>query len=54
MAAMIAPDWPITPVSWVMIGTRRGANQVLTRRSTQMNVIASPIPTNSRASNAQP
>ena len=35
-----------------MIGIRRGLNQVFTSRSTQTNVIASPIPTNTRASSA--
>ncbi len=52
-AAMIAPSWPVTPVSCVITGTRRGANQVLTSRSTQMNVMASPTPTKTRATSAQ-
>ena len=39
-------------MSWVISGIRRGANQVFTSRSTQMNVIASPMPTKSRATSA--
>ena len=52
MAAMIAPAWPMTPVSWVISGIRRGPNHVLTSRRTHTNVMASPIPTNSRATSA--
>ena len=37
------------PVSWVTSGTCRGANQCGTRRSTEMNVNASPRPTTARA-----
>ena len=37
------------PVSWVSRGTRFGANQCGTRRSTEMNVTASPSPTTARA-----
>ena len=52
MAATRAPAWPRVPVTWVTKGIRRGGNQLLTSRSTQMNVIASPMPTNTRASSA--
>ena len=51
-AAATAPSWPSTPVSWVMSGIRATANQVATSRSTQMKVIASPIPTKTRATRA--
>ena len=51
-AATIAPSWPSVPVSWVINGIRRGGNQLLTSRSTQMKVMASPTPTNTRASSA--
>jgi hypothetical protein len=37
------------PVIWVSSGTRRGANQRGTRRSTEMNVRASPSPTTALA-----
>ncbi len=37
------------PVNCVMSGTRRGGNQCGTRRSTEMNVSASPRPTTARA-----
>ena len=51
-AAMTAPSWPSTPVSWVTSGMRRATNQVFTRRSTHTNVIASPMPTKARARSA--
>ena len=51
-AAPTAPSCPSVPVSWVTNGTRRSGNHRLTSRSTQMNVSASPIPTNVRASRA--
>ena len=35
-------------MSWVITGTRPGGNQVVTRRSTLMNVITSPAPTRMR------
>ena len=47
-----APSWPSVPVSWVTSGIRRAGNQVATSRSTQMNVIASPMPTKTRATSA--
>ena len=39
-------------MSWVTNGIRRAGNQVATSRSTQMKVIASPIPTNTLATSA--
>jgi len=46
------PSWPMSPVSWVMTGARRGGNQAFTTRSTLMNVNASPAPTSARARKA--
>ena len=54
IAATTAPSWPRVPVSWVISGIRRTGNQVLTSRSTQMKVIASPMPTKTRATSASP
>jgi hypothetical protein len=51
-AATTVPSCPVTPVSWVMSGTRSGANHVITRRSTLMKTMASPAPTRSRAPSA--
>ena len=51
-AAAIAPVWPMVPVSCVNSGTRRTGNQVASSRSTQMKVIASPMPTKKRATSA--
>ena len=42
------------PVTCVITGTWRGANHAGTRRMTLMNVIASPAPTSTRATTAQP
>jgi hypothetical protein len=53
IAAATAPSWPRVPVSWVNSGIRRVGNQLLTSRSTQMNVMASPMPTKTRASSAR-
>ena len=53
-AAAIAPSWPSVPLSAVTNGTRRPLNQLATSRSRQIQVIASPTPTNSRATSAAP
>ena len=46
------PSCPQMPVSCVTSGTRCGANQCGTSRSTEMNVTASPRPTTARAAMA--
>ena len=51
-AAASAPSCPSRPVSWVTIGVRRGENQSATSRSTEMNTIASPMPSSTRHARA--
>ena len=53
-AATIAPSWPSVPLSEVRNGIRRPVNQLLTSRSRQIQVIASPAPTKIRAATAAP
>lgn len=52
IAASSAPDWPIIAVNAVTSGLRIGRNHDAISRSTLMNTIASPIPTNTRAMSA--
>ena len=51
-AAPIAPSWPSVPLSAVTNGIRRPVNQFVTTRSRQIQVIASPMPTKTRAASA--
>ena len=54
MALRIWPTWPARPVSWAITGLRLAGNHEATSRSTQMNVMASPAPTSTRATTAPP
>lgn len=45
---------PTRPASWATIGPRRAGNQRVPRRSTLMNVIASPQPSSAREASAMP
>ena len=51
-AERICPDCPSKPVNCDTMGTRRLSNHCGTRRSTEMNVRASPTPTSARAPTA--
>ena len=53
-AAPIAPSWPRVPLNAVTNGIRRPENQLVTSRSRQIQVIASPMPTKTRAASAAP